>query len=146
MAVLTVESPAAEKRRSRRRALAQVPAIAEILVHSQPVEVLDVSAGGLLICGLRLPPGARSQLEIVRTDGPLRVYGRVLRSEVAAICGGRIRYRTAIAFDRPLEFIDQDVSEKAAMSAPEAGGLAEVIVCYTADESGLEQHLTLNGW
>jgi hypothetical protein len=108
------------------------------------VEVIDVSAGGLLICGrLRLTPGARSQLDIIRIDGPLRVHGRVLRSEVAAISGGVIHYRSAIAFERPLEFIDE---EKPASAAPEANDLGDVIVCYIADDSGLEQHLALNGW
>jgi hypothetical protein len=149
VAVLRVETPAADintpdKRRSQRRALTQVPAIAEVRVQSQEVEVIDVSAGGLLICGrLRLTPGARSQLDIIRIDGPLRVHGRVLRSEVAAISGGVIHYRSAIAFERPLEFIDE---EKPAFVAPEANDLGDVIVCYIADDSGLEQHLALNGW
>jgi hypothetical protein len=151
VAVLRVEAPAADiatpdKRRSQRRALTEVPAIAEVRVQSREVEVIDVSAGGLLICGrVRLPPGARSQLDIIRLDGPLRVHGRVLRSEVAAISKGVIHYRSAIAFERPLEFIDEQPS-KPASAAPEADDLGDVIVCYIADDSGLEQHLALNGW
>ena len=157
MAVLTVgplvalASPS-EKRQSRRRPLVQIPAIAEIRVQSERVEVVDVSAGGLLICGrLRLRPGGRSQLEIIRVEGPLRLYGRVLRSEVAAISGQTIQYRSAIAFERPLDFLDQDSSEaalpsEAPLGVPPAGDLADVIVCYVADDKGLEQHLALNGW
>ena len=84
-----------------------MPSIVSVSLGAQPVAVIDVSAGGLLIeSSRRLNPTEVSQLEIRRIDGSVSVRGRVVRSEVALIGEGAIQYRIAIAFDKPLEFID----------------------------------------
>jgi hypothetical protein len=75
---------------------------------SQQVTVVDVSAGGLLIqCARRLVPTELSQVELQREEGPLLVRGRVVRSEVVQIAASLLQYRIAIAFEAPLDFIDQ---------------------------------------
>ena len=148
MAVLNVEpratpSPASERRLSWRRPLAGIPAITDVRLQSKPVGVVNVSAGGLLIdVSLRLLPGVQSLLEIVHIDGVLRVSGRVVRSEIVNISGRAVQYRSAIAFDRRLDFIDQDVSSELVPS----GQSADVIAGSSAAATELEQHFALNGW
>lgn len=136
-----------ERRTSRRRPLRDIPTISAVKVQTESVQVLNASSGGLLIEGsLRLLPGTPSQLEIIRVDGPMRVCGRVVRSEVSGIIGRTLQYRIAIAFDRPLDFIDLDPASKS-LEAPAAGvgESADTPPLLDTDE-GLTQHLTINGW
>jgi hypothetical protein len=103
-----------DRRMSRRRPLSEIPEVMAVKVQSEKVQVVDASREGILIeCGLRLTPGATSQLEILRVDGPLRVRGRVVRCEIAGINGGKVQYRVAIAFNDQLDFIrDEPASEQ----------------------------------
>jgi hypothetical protein len=65
--------------------------------------VIDVSTGGILIETLhRLLPGTTIELQLTLADRCTSVRGRVLRSTVACLRHGRILYRGAIAFERPL--------------------------------------------
>jgi hypothetical protein len=50
----------------------------------------------------RLVPGESSQLEIRIVDGPVRVRGQVVRSELVQTSDGSIQYRIAVAFDTPV--------------------------------------------
>jgi PilZ domain-containing protein len=132
---------ASERRTSLRRPLDSVPSIAEVRVQSKRVDVIDVSAGGLLIVGSqRLLPGVPNQLEIVLGSGPLRVSCRVIRSEVAQLSLVGIQYRSAIAFDQRLDFIDDPPVE----AAP--GDLSAIVIYSGVMDAELEEHLALNGW
>ena len=85
MAVLKPEKSdtAPERRTSRRRPLTEIPAVTGVTVQSQTVQVIDAASGGLLIQSpLRLSPGTRARVEVGRSDCPLTVGGRVVRSEV----------------------------------------------------------------
>lgn len=137
---------AADRRTSLRRSLDAVPSIAEVRLQSQRVKVINVSAGGLLIVGCqRLLPGLRSQLEIVLGKGSLRVTCRVIRSEVAQLSRVEIEYRSAVAFEQPLDFIDEPPVEQSGQPAA-AGDLAAVVIYSGAVDAELEEHLVLNGW
>ena len=135
-----------ERRSSRRRPLAEIPAITGVIVQAESVEVIDAAAGGLLIQShLRLAPGTRTRLEIGRaTDDPLNVVGCVVRSEVAGIASGRIQYRSAIALEQRLDFIDHDPAGEVT-TAPLAGNFADFIVCVDADRLESEDS-ALNRW
>jgi hypothetical protein len=105
---------------SRRRPLHEIPEVTAVKVQSEKVRVVDASREGILFeCSLRLTPGATSQLEILRVDGPLRVRGRVVRCEITGINGGKVQYRAAIAFNEQLDFISDE-------PAPEQPGLPAV--------------------
>ena len=104
MAVLKEDS---DRRGATRRSLDKIQTVLAVKLHSQEVEVVNASRSGVLIeCGLRLPPGAVSQLEIVRPDQVIRVRGRVVRCEVKRISAERVEYQVAIALNQDLDFID----------------------------------------
>src|SRR4029450_5384167 len=107
MAIL--DSNDRDRRMSRRRPLNEIPGVTAVKVQSEKVQVVDASREGILFeCSLRLTPGATSQLEILRVDGPLRVRGRVVRCEITGINGGKVQYGVAIAFNEQLDFISDE--------------------------------------
>ena len=132
---------------SPRRPLRDVPSIVGVTLRSQPVKVIDVSAGGVLIeCDVRLLPGETSALEIVHADGARRMGGRVVRSEVARISGRVLAYRIAFAFDASLDFIDQAL----VTSGPSDlfAGAPDLFLAVDPDtaEQWVEQHFDVNAW
>ena len=153
MAVLSDGAPEGadrqeDRRSSRRRPLSEIPEITGITVQSQKVDVIDAAAGGLLIQShLLLRPGSRTTVEIGRVDAPLNVGGRVVRSEVAGISGGSIQYRSAIALDRQLDFVDAAppaAAPAAAAPSPFTGNLADFVVFFDAAPD--TEHAPSNGW
>ena len=65
--------------------------------------MLDVSSGGILVETLhRILPGTTIDLQLTLADRCTSIRGRVLRSAVACLRFGRVLYRGAIAFERPL--------------------------------------------
>jgi PilZ domain len=120
-----------DRRMSRRRPLHEIPEVMAVKVQSEKVQVVDASREGILIeCSLRLTPGATSQLEILRVDGPLRVRGRVVRCEITGINGGKVQYRVAIAFNEQLDFIsDEPAPEQPSLPAvaPAAGPVVALV-------------------
>lgn len=65
--------------------------------------VIDASSGGILIETLhRLLPGSAIELHLSIGNTRTAVRGRVVRSAVSCLRHGRVLYRGAIAFDRPL--------------------------------------------
>jgi hypothetical protein len=154
-----------DRRTSRRRPLNEIPEVTAVKVQSEKVKVVDASREGILIeCSLRLTPGATSQLEILRVDGPLRVRGRVVRCEITGINGGKVQYRVAIAFNDQLDFISDEpapeqpslpavASAAAPVIAPvEPAATAVLQVSPSADEaevvevSDSDSAFLLNGW
>jgi hypothetical protein len=117
-----------DRRTSRRRPLTEIPEVTAVKVQSEKVKVVDASREGILIeCSLRLTPGATSQLEILRVDGPLRVRGRVVRCEITGINGGKVQYQVAIAFNDQLDFISDEPSPDEPSLPAVAPGAAPVV-------------------
>lgn len=99
-AVLTVDAkPRPERRRARRvRPRARLEAR---LLRTAPLEVLNISAHGLLVeHSAPFKPGMPCEVELRRSGGAIRLRGEVVRSAVAI--GGEkgtgIRYCTAVQF------------------------------------------------
>src|SRR4029434_8803142 len=117
-----------DRRMSRRRPLHEIPEVTAVKVQSEKVRVVDASREGILFeCSLRLTPGATSQIEILRVDGPLRVRGRVVRCEITGINGGKVQYRVAIAFNDQLDFTpDEPAAEQ--QDAPPAAPFVDPVV------------------
>jgi hypothetical protein len=140
MAVLKPES---DRRSSRRIPLDELPEITGVKVQSQEVKGINASREGILIeCSLRLPPGTATQLEILRTDGPRRVRGRVVRCEIMSVSADRIRYRIAIALSDRLDFIDDELKGLPGTPALVTDG----VVVDTADVIELDTAMALNSW
>src|SRR5262245_35053405 len=115
-----------DRRVSRRTPIHKIPEIAGVKVQSEVVKGINASRQGILIeCGLRMPPGTASQVEIVCHDGTRRIRGRVVRCEITSVMADKIKYRIAIALNSPLDFLDLGGNNEA--EAPtEAEGAAEV--------------------
>jgi hypothetical protein len=110
-----------DRRASRRRSLDELPEVRAVKVQSEEVAVVNASRGGMLIeCGIRLPPGTASQLEIHKMDGALRVRGRVVRCEVTRVSPERLHYRIAFAFSDRVDFIRDDEIVEAEFEQPAA--------------------------
>jgi hypothetical protein len=112
----------AERRTSRRRAFHELPHIAAVKVSSEAVEVIDASAGGLLVegpCPLR--PGMSSYVDIIEAAGTsVRVSGSVVRCQIAALGPNKPRYRFAIAFERAVPLIDDAPQAAVAAAEPQS--------------------------
>ena len=129
---------------SRRRPMTEIPDLMAIRLQAQDVKVVDVSREGVLFeCALRLMPGATSHVEFVRTDGPLRTRGRVVRSEIAAVFAGKVRYRVAIAFDQALDFVSDDDMPQASQFDMITTEVPAALLAGTAE---FEAALSLNQW
>ena len=108
MEILNAKS---NRRVSRRRSLDEIPELIAVKVQSEEVAVVNASRSGILIeCGLRLPPGTAKQLEFHNLDGLLRVRGQVVRCEVSKVTSDRLIYRVAFAFNKEVDFINDEDS------------------------------------
>lgn len=141
----------ADRRRSRRRPLEEISDVTGVKVQSEEVKVVNASRGGILIeCGLRLPPGTASQLEILRPNESLRVRGRVVRCEVTNVSGEKLRYRIAIAFSDRVDFIQEEAPDQANRQTGRPGAPTLVTDDSTAvlvvDAADLDPAFSLNSW
>ena len=68
------------------------------------VRVLDWSATGMLIeGGVRFAPGRTVTLQLLGERGHLLVRGEITRAAVSAIGSTGLRYRAAVAFEKPVD-------------------------------------------
>lgn len=93
----------------RRRAVRRTPASDEPLSRmrlraGRELAVIDLSNGGALVEGAaRLLPGTHVDVHIVTADGRALVRSRVVRAWVSGVEADAVRYRGALAFERPVE-------------------------------------------
>lgn len=93
----------------RRAAIRRVPAAEEPLSRvrlrtGRELVVVDVSSGGLLVEGVvRLLPGTHVDVHVVTGDGRVLVRCRITRAYVSALAADDVRFRGALAFDRPID-------------------------------------------
>jgi hypothetical protein len=133
-----------ERRRAPRRRLEEVPGVTGVTVHSERVDVVNAASGGLLVQSSRpLRPGTRTFLEIARPDGRINISGHVIRSEVSTISSAGVKYCSAIAFERRLEFIDQQ-PEQSSIEQPAA--CVDLAGFVGASEWRLGEPILLNDW
>jgi hypothetical protein len=97
-----------EPNTDRRRAARRIPEADEPLARvrlraGSQLTVVDVSDAGLLVEGTaRLLPGTHVDVHIVTCDGRVLARSRVVRAYVVHVEAELIRYRGALAFDRPV--------------------------------------------
>lgn len=93
----------------RRRSARRIPAGDEPLSRmrlraGRELAVVDVSNGGVLVEGVtRLLPGTHVDVHVVTNDGRTLVRSRVVRAYVCHVGAEVVRYRGALAFDRPVD-------------------------------------------
>jgi hypothetical protein len=96
------------RRRYARLTPSAVPALKSVsFSRGAEVKVVDISSGGILLeTEVRLRPQMKILLKLVTGEGILKVDGHVLRSSICSLEKVPL-YKSAIAFDNPLEFIDK---------------------------------------
>jgi hypothetical protein len=135
-----------------------VPGLKSIeLSQGADVEIVDISKGGLLLeTETRLRPDFKILLKVKTAEGLLRISGTILRSSIYSLKGVP-RYRTAIAFNQPLELMEgtvvseQESSEDSGESE-ETGSEDEedtagaILTVVASDSSGvcMEESFLLN--
>lgn len=98
----------AERRRSRRRPLREVPQILDVRLAATTVQVVNVSTGGILFDTCRsMAPGLEVHLEFVLAGASRRLRGRVVRCELTALTSSGPQYRVGLRFHQPLDLVDE---------------------------------------
>src|SRR6185436_17390855 len=93
-----------ERRRSERRAPELEEPLCRVRLRTGlDLSVVDVSNGGALVEGARLLPGTHVDVHVTTRDGRVLVRCRVVRAYVAGLQSAAVRYRGALAFDRPVD-------------------------------------------
>jgi hypothetical protein len=87
--------------------IAEVSSIKGVTSDAGPgIKIINISRGGALLrTRRRLAPNKRIQVNLVLAEGVIQLTGFVLRSS-PSFHDGIKRYQAAVAFDRPLRFLD----------------------------------------
>lgn len=94
-------SDPSERRASRRLRAGDLPTLTARLVAGPDVVLIDVSRGGARFeSENRLLPGTNVGLRLVQQDRLFLATARVVRSRVARIESGKLRYESAVAFEK----------------------------------------------
>jgi hypothetical protein len=145
---MAILSGAAERRAFRRLPLDQVPQIVGVRITSERVDVINVSAGGLLVeSTFAIRPGLATDIEVLRPNGKrCLVAGLVLRCEVASLGRNWLRYRVAVAFDAPLGLIrNEHVVNAETPTTPVPDALPTAMPIDYA-EAATQEPASLNNW
>ena len=96
---------ASDRRAARRRTPAGDEPLSRMRLRAgRELTVVDVSNDGALIEGsARLLPGTHVDVHLVTSDGRTLVRSRVVRAYVHHLDAQIVRYRGAIAFERPID-------------------------------------------
>lgn len=111
----------------RRLARRRVPGAGEPLARvrlrtGRDVEVCDVSDGGALVDGrARLLPGTHVDVHVVALTGRVLMRCRVVRSLVSRIDDAGVSYRSALAFQQPVDTRSPGYDVPRAVSATPTG-------------------------
>ena len=71
------------------------------------VDLLNISNGGMLVqTETHTKPGSVVRVYIVTTGAKYEVKAKIVRSEITTVDGSGLHYLLAIAFDEPLDLID----------------------------------------
>lgn len=127
-------SAATDRRSSRRLRAETLPALAARLVAGPDVSLIDVSRGGARFeSDTRLLPGSSVGLRLVQDESVFLVMARVVRSRVARLDNGSLRYESAVAFDKECTMFADDVELAPAVSEPTPSNAVPAQVDEPAD-------------
>lgn len=102
---------AVDRRTARRLRAESLPSLAARLVAGPDVTLIDVSTGGARFeSDTRLLPGSSVGLRLVQNDAIFLVMARVVRSRVARLESGNLRYESAVAFDKECPMFTEAVA------------------------------------
>ena len=153
-----------ERRRAHRHDASTLPSLSARLVAGHDVTLLDVSEGGARFeSNVRLLPGSTVSLRLVTGETVFTALARVMRSRVARVESGGLRYESAVAFDKkfPLQEAhvanardedgasDHGLPDLGAVPADYALSSSDILTCTAvvqADGPDVRQILASNRW
>ena len=142
----TVESRSAV--RHRRRPPEEIEGFQSVLLRpGGEVNVLNISNGGMLVqTETHTKPGSAVRVCVVTTGARHEVKAKIVRSEITTVGGSGLHYLLGIAFDEPLDLIDD--GEAAAVDAPAPDGPETTTGLFPPNEAsiGLQVARTPNRW
>jgi hypothetical protein len=149
-----------QRRASPRLPPTAIPSLKGVkLVAGPEVQLINISRGGALIeSEARLSPGSHLCLRLVTAESVYLLKGRILRSKVAAVAEGCLRYQSAISFDEEFSILpqresprhsecaapDDATADSAAAIVPESLASAPPATIRGEDESAEVETLTVN--
>lgn len=93
-----------ERRAIERRAPSADEPISRVRLRTgRELSVVDLSNSGALVEGARLLPGTHVDVHVTTRNGRVLVRSRVVRAYVVDLQSNAVRYRGALAFDRPID-------------------------------------------
>jgi hypothetical protein len=93
-----------DRRRVERRAPGVTEPLSRVRLRTgRELTVIDVSNHGSLLEGTRLLPGTHVDVHVTTQAGRVLVRCRIVRAYVAAVTASEVCYRSALAFDRPVD-------------------------------------------
>lgn len=114
-----------ERRGIERRAPSPDEPISRVRLRTgRELSVVDLSNSGALVEGARLLPGTHVDVHVTTREGRVLVRSRVVRAYVADLLSNAVRYRGALAFERPIDTSDAagyGVPSRAAASGDRQG-------------------------
>ncbi len=111
------------------------------------VEVLNISNGGMLVqTETRTKPGSVVRVCIFTTGARYEVKAKIVRSEITTVDGSGLHYLLAIAFDEPLDLIDD--GDAAPVDAPAPSGPQLPMDLFPPNEASIDLQVarTPNRW
>ena len=111
------------------------------------MDLLNISNGGMLVqTETHTKPGSVVRVYIVTTGAKYEVKAKIVRSEITTVDGSGLHYLLAIAFDEPLDLIDD--GDAAPVDAPAPSGPQLPMDLFPPNEASIDLQVarTPNRW
>jgi chromosome segregation ATPase len=101
-----------EKRKAYRFAPSDIPLFRGVQAGGSAVELVNASRGGAMVeSDSRLAPGRMVSVSVNAGGATYVLRGRVLRSEVAGLSGGKLKFKSGIEFHEEFSLLPDNPSE-----------------------------------
>ena len=134
--------------RHRRKTPEEIEGFQSVLLRpGGQVDLLNISNRGMFVqTEAHTKPGSAVRVCIVTTGATYEVKAKTVRSEITTVDGSGLQYQVAIAFDEPLDLIDD--SDVAPVDAPVPSGPQLHMDLFPPNEASIDLQVarTPNRW
>ena len=134
--------------RNRRKTPQEIEGFQSVVLRpGGQVDLLNISNGGMLVqTETHTKPGSVVRVYIVTTGAKYEVKAKIVRSEITTVDGSGLHYLLAIAFDEPLDLIDD--GDAAPVDAPAPSGPQLPMDLFPPNEASIDLQVarTPNRW
>ncbi len=134
--------------RQRRKTPEEIEGFQSVVLRpGGQVDVLNISNRGMFVqTETHTMPGSAVRVCIVTTGATYEVKAKIVRSEITTVDGSGLHYQLAIAFDEPLDLIDD--GDAAPVDAPAPSGPQLPMDLFPPNEASIDLQVarTPNRW